>query len=335
MKGSLKTFMKSLIDYAGLFPPAKLPLKDAINEYAQLLESKNSWMLGRFIIPISNLNELDEFLPLFKDTGPLRLSVLGGGGESEKEYLKNIKENVSNIKNYRQKHGDKIEIEVIECKMPTVPLTEDTVNQATATLNQNNLYHFHEFNELPYVGINYSTDEDESDWDDNILPTIELLSKIDNAGMKLRCGGITKEAFPSVEQVAAMIQTCAIKKIPLKFTAGLHHPIRHFADEYDEYMHGFINTFTASIFASTFPIPKTDQEKFRMFILLSHMIDDQTPENFSFEEEKIIWQVRDDRETTFELTSENITNARKENAISYGSCSFEEPIDDLTELGWM
>ena len=335
MKGSLKTFMKSLIDYAGLFPPAKLPLKDAIKEYAQLLESENSWMLGRFIIPISNLNELDEFLPLFKDTGPLRLSVLGGGGESEKEYLKNIKENVSNIKNYRQKHGDKIEIEVIECKMPTVPLTEETVNQATATLNQNNLYHFPEFNELPYVGINYSTDEDESDWDDNILPTIELLSKIDNAGMKLRCGGITKEAFPSVEQVAAMIQTCAIKKIPLKFTAGLHHPIRHFADEYDEYMHGFINTFTASIFASTFPIPKTDQEKFRMFILLSHMIDDQTPENFSFEEEKIIWQVRDDRETTFELTSENITNARKENAISYGSCSFEEPIDDLTELGWM
>ena len=219
--------------------------------------------------------------------------------------------------------------------MPTVPLTEETVKQATTALNQNNLYHFHEFSELPYVGINYSTDENESDWDDNIVPTIELLSKMDNAGMKLRCGGITKEAFPSVEQVAAMIQTCAIKKIPLKFTAGLHHPIRHFADEYDEYMHGFINTFTASIFASTFPIPKTDQEKFRMFILLSHMIDDQTPENFSFEEEKIIWQVRDDRETTFELTSENITNARKENAISYGSCSFEEPIDDLTELGWM
>ena len=335
MKGSLKTFMKSLIDYAGLFPPAKLPLKDAINEYAQLLESENSWMLGKFIIPISRLNELDEFLPLFKNTGPLRLSVLGGGGESEEEYLKNIKKNVSDINSYRQKHGDKIKIEVIECKMPTGPLNEDTVNQATQTLNQNKLYHFHEFSELPYVGINYSTDEDESDWDDNILPIIELLAKTDNAGMKLRCGGITKEAFPSVEQVAAMIQTCAIKKIPLKFTAGLHHPIRHFADEYDEYMHGFINTFTASIFASTFPIPKTDQEKFRMFILLSHMIDDQTPENFSFEEEKIIWQVRDDRETTFELTSENITNARKENAISYGSCSFEEPIDDLTELGWM
>ena len=87
MKGSLKTFMKSLIDYAGLFPPAKLPLKDAIKEYAQLLESENSWMLGRFIIPISNLNELDEFLPLFKGTGPLRLSVLGGGGESEKDEI--------------------------------------------------------------------------------------------------------------------------------------------------------------------------------------------------------------------------------------------------------
>ena len=335
MKGSLKTFMKSLIDYAGLFPPAKLPLKDAINEYDQLLANKNSWMLGRFIIPISKLNDLDEFLQLFKGIGPLRLSVLGGGGESEEEYLKNIKKNVKDINDYRQKHENKIEIGVIECKMPTIALTENTVNQATETLNQNNLQHYHEFSELPFVGINYSTDENESDWDEIVLPTIKLLAKVEKAGIKLRCGGVTKEAFPSVEQVAAMIQTCAIEKIPLHFTAGLHPPIRHFADEYDEYMHGFINTFTASIFASTFPIPKTDQEKFRMFILLSHMIDDQTPENFSFQEENIIWQVGDDRETTFELTTENIANARKENAISYGSCSFEEPIDDLAELGWM
>ena len=32
MKESLRTFMNGLIDYAGLFPPADLPLNEAIEE---------------------------------------------------------------------------------------------------------------------------------------------------------------------------------------------------------------------------------------------------------------------------------------------------------------
>ena len=209
------------------------------------------------------------------------------------------------------------------------------MEKATASLNRNGLTHYHEFAELPPVGMNYSTEIDDSSWDKEILPTVELLSNLDNAGIKLRCGGIVKEAFPSVEQVAAMIQTCVIVDIPIKFTAGLHHPIRHFADEYDEYMHGFINTFGAGVFATTFPKPKNSQEKYRMFILLSHMIDDQNAENFSFTNDSMTWKVGDDRDTQFEIDAETIENARKNGMISYGSCSFQEPIDDLTQLGWM
>ena len=109
-----------------------------------------------------------------------------------------------------------------------------------------------------------------------------MISSFDGAGIKLRCGGTVKEAFPSVEQVAAMIQTCALSGISMKCTAGLHHPIRHFADEYDSYMHGFINTFSAGVFTSKFPNPENSKEKYRMFILLSHMIDEQDSQNFEF-----------------------------------------------------
>ncbi|MAU36969.1 MAG: hypothetical protein CMD14_06320, partial [Flavobacteriales bacterium] len=86
--------MEGLIDYAGLFPPAELPLNEAINEYILQLKSENSKMLSRFIIHTSKLENLDQFIPLFKDVGPLRLSVLGGGGNSNEEYLKNIKKNI-------------------------------------------------------------------------------------------------------------------------------------------------------------------------------------------------------------------------------------------------
>ena len=85
-------------------------------------------------------------------------------------------------------------------------------------LNKNGLEHYHEFPELPYVGINYATNEDEGDWDEKITPTIKIISKLENTGIKMRCGGIVKDAFPSVEQVAAMIQNCNIYQVPIKFT---------------------------------------------------------------------------------------------------------------------
>jgi len=335
MKESLRTFMNGLIDYAGLFPPADLPLNEAIEEYVSQLKSNNSSMLSRFIIHTSKLNDLEQFLPLFSDLDALRLSVLGGGGNSDDDYLNKITGNIADITKFREKHGEKIEIDVIECKMPSNSPSRKTMVEVTTLLNENGLTHYHEFLKLPEINMNYSTDVDESIWDEEIVPTVELLSKMKNTGIKLRCGGVVKEAFPTVEQIAAMIQTCVIAEVPMKFTAGLHHPIRHFAEEYDEYMHGFINTFGAGIFATTFPKPNNLQEKYRMFILLSHMIDDQNAENFSFTNNSLIWKVGDDRDTEFEIDDEKIKTAREKNMISYGSCSFQEPIDDLSQLGWM
>lgn len=327
--------MDGLIDYAGLFPPAKLPLNEAIDEYLVHLKGDNSWMLGRFIIPISQFKDLEQFIPLFEGLEPLRLSVLGGGGNSDEEYLNNIEQNIIDINKFREKYPGEITIDVIECKLATNSPSKKIIKKATNLLNQNDLIHYHEFAELPYVGIDYSTELDETSWDSEVVETIAMISKIDNAGIKLRCGGVIKEAFPSIEKVAAMIQACALNQVPMKFTAGLHHPLRHFEEQYDCDMHGFVNVFGAGVLASNFEQPQHSQEKYRMFILLSHMIDDDNPENFSFDDSKLTWKVGDDRDTRFEMNLEKIKDVRKNRAISYGSCSFEEPIDDLKQLGWM
>jgi len=93
--------------------------------------------------------------------------------------------------------------------------------------------------------------------------------------------------------------------------------------------------FSASVFASTFPKPKNEQEKFRMFILLSHMIDCQNESDFDFLDDKLVWKVGDDRESRFEISKDIIEESRQNTAISFGSCSFQEPMDDLILLGWM
>jgi len=47
------------------------------------------------------------------------------------------------------------------------------------------------------------------------------------------------------------------------------------------------------------------------------------------------WKVGDDRDSRFEISKEIIEQSRENTAISFGSCSFQEPMDDLTQLGWM
>src|SRR5207247_8002153 len=42
----------------GLFPPAALPLDDAVGNYSKYLRSPDAWALGRFITPAAQLPEL-------------------------------------------------------------------------------------------------------------------------------------------------------------------------------------------------------------------------------------------------------------------------------------
>lgn len=78
IKPSFKILLSEIIDYAGLFPPAKLSMDQAVANYASYRKSKYSWMLARFIVPSSRI---DEFISnskdiLGQDGNPWSLSVI-------------------------------------------------------------------------------------------------------------------------------------------------------------------------------------------------------------------------------------------------------------------
>ena len=50
--------LSRLIDHAPVFPPASLPLPDALAEDARARASAASFMLGRFVCPASGLERL-------------------------------------------------------------------------------------------------------------------------------------------------------------------------------------------------------------------------------------------------------------------------------------
>ena len=148
------------------------------------------------------------------------------------------------------------------------------------------------------------------------------LEQVGHAFAKVRTGGLTPEAIPSVETVADFLHRAAARRLPFKATAGLHHPLRslraltYAADSPRATMHGFLNVFLAAAFA--WQGAERD--------VLVPVLAEEDPCAFQFGTNELRW--RDQL-----LSVPQIQSARDEFAHSFGSCSFEEPIADLRELG--
>ncbi len=135
---------------------------------------------------------------------------------------------------------------------------------------------------------------------------------------KIRTGGVTHDAFPNAEYVASFIEHCAELGLPFKATAGLHHPIRcvkpltYEPNAPTGTMHGFVNVFLAAAF------PQHARD-----ILL-----ESDARAFEFSDDAASWRGQ-------RIATDDLARVRNEFAISFGSCSFEEPVHDLKELGWL
>jgi hypothetical protein len=76
MTESLRILLAEIIDYAGLFPPSNVGMTSAVQNYANYLQSENAWMLGRFILPVSKLDEFSAEAESFFGDKIWRLSVV-------------------------------------------------------------------------------------------------------------------------------------------------------------------------------------------------------------------------------------------------------------------
>jgi hypothetical protein len=134
------------------------------------------------------------------------------------------------------------------------------------------------------------------------------------AGAKIRCGGVTADAFPPVEAIAAFVLACRDARVPFKATAGLHHPVRHVDPGTGFHMHGFLNLLAAAIFAHG---GEDD---------LVPLLAEEDPAAFTVDADGLELHGR-------RAGAEAIAAARAELFVAYGSCSFSEPVEDLTALG--
>jgi hypothetical protein len=220
-----QALLTGLVDYAGLFPPAGLALADALAEHARWRASPQAWLLGRFVVPASRLDELAQGLQALPAAAasPWRLSALLGP---------DTRPQLDAVEAFNRAQASRACVDSVELKAASAEEAEVALARLPAGL----FAHV----ELPPAA--------------ELPPLLAVLSGR-GARAKLRTGGVAPEAFPTAAEVARFVTACASAGVAWKATAGLHHPVRgeHALSRAPAApraaMHGFLNLFAAAAFA--------------------------------------------------------------------------------------
>ena len=294
LRSSVRAAFGSLIDYAGLFPPAELPPAHALREYQTAREGPYAWMLGRFIVPAPLLAELAAVA-----SGPF--SVIVDPNVDALEVVANART-----------RGVKVEALEIPLARAVSPNREslsrdeilDVIGALEADISVQGLRALPAFVEVPRS----------VPWQSMLGDTLAAIARFELKA-KIRCGGVTADAFPTVAELAGFIGAADAANLPFKATAGLHHPVRRRDAGTGFTTHGFLNVMAAAALAS-----RVDPET------LHAIVAEEEPSAFWFGDDSFSWR-------DHSVSLDELLRTRADAFAGFGSCSFSEPVDDLTALG--
>ena len=135
----------------------------------------------------------------------------------------------------------------------------------------------------------------------------EALEQVAQVGVraKFRTGGATSAAFPTELELAAAISSTLAHRVAFKLTAGLHHAVRHRDPVTGFQHHGFLNV-VAAVAAGLDNAPEAD---------VAALLGERSAEPL-----------------VAVAVSADATAVRASFA-SFGTCSVDDPVRDLTRLG--
>jgi hypothetical protein len=254
-----------LVDDAGRFPPAALPMPEALARHRQDQQRGHPVHSGRFLCAAADLPDL---FACVRPADTLQLSLIC---PPDPDAIARAVDEVM--------HSDQtIRLVAVEHPEPERP-----------------------WDGGPPAGVRRFVEVGPGG------PDTELLARLRHEGgaVKLRCGGLRAELFPSPRTLAGWLLSCVDGDVPVKATAGLHRPVRHRDDATGFVHHGFLNILLAV-------------------------------------GRRLAGGDEDDMVATLESTDEALLAAQARAAdaaairrifLSYGSCDTAEPIAELERLG--
>jgi len=297
---SLRALLERSIDYAGMFPPCSLELEPALTNHARYARLHDRWMLNAFVLPVGKFDAAKQFLPQFDPMHPLCISALGPKTDNATAFGEALVETDTAIRSLSAHNVDLVSMSQLEMFLPA-DVDISLLDEARSIVGN-----LRAFWEAPA---------------ERAQRTIALLaehnSNVDypTFGYKMRTGGVTADTFPTSAQIALALVTPATHQVPIKFTAGLHHPLRQHREEVQTKMHGFLNVLGAAVLAAEH---KWDAAQ------TTEMLEDEAVGSFRFDDEFFAWR-------DWKIDIQRLKDRRR-CVTSFGSCSFDEPREDLRAL---
>ena len=290
-----RALLTGLVDYAGLFPPAGLGMRETVASFAAYQSRPDRWALARLVVPVARLGEFEEAWAGL-DAGLRRttrwpIAALAGNDPAGDRAA---------IVAFNQRHGGGgPRVEAVEARL-------------TAAADAARLEPLLEPGVEVYCELPLSAD----------LPGLVAAVGRVGARAKVRTGGIKAPDIPPPEAVLAFLVACASARLPFKATAGLHHPVRgparltYEAGSACATMFGYLNLVLAAA-----RLWSGGSEREALTLLTA-----DAGSGLCLDPETAHWG-------GLSLSAAEIARARQEFVCSIGSCSFTEPLGEIVALG--
>jgi hypothetical protein len=267
------------VDDAALFPPGNASMPDAVRLHLEGRTSEHAGVLGLFLCPASRLPELITELIKAKPVKPVALSLVIDTG------LGGVPKALSIVES---------RVEMLALRMVEMP--------APADVDDVWLERVSEFVPEDVVRV-IEPRRGGKEWLDGIQRVVEH-----GSWPKLRCGGLSAQNFPSLDEVADFLTVINSGGASFKATAGLHNAVRHTDQATGFTHHGFLNLLVATA---------------RM---QSGASRDDVQEALGMTEGTVLAEEAG-------ALSDRAQHAARSVFASYGSCSLTDPVTDLESLG--
>ena len=290
---AIRTLLQESIDYAGLFPPAELDMGTALDNYVRYSNGPSSWALGRFIVPVSRLAEFEAGLHHIPPRPVHRPRRLAALLGAD------VEADVHLLESFNRRHiNTETSFDTVEVKATSENGAREIIRLVPSS--------FQTYLEIPidrHPG--------------------GLIAAIGHGARraKVRTGGVTRDAFPQTGDLVRFLRETMRLAVPFKATAGMHHALRaeyrltYADDSLTGVMFGFLNVMLAA------PFVRAGMEEGEV----AQLLEEGDPDAFQADDSGITWRDR-------RLGRQALGDARRLGMISFGSCSFTEPIADLESL---
>jgi hypothetical protein len=190
-----RLLLAGLVDYAGLFPPAALPMAEAVRKYDDYRRGPHAWVLGRFVVPAARLAEFDRCAqPLIGSGETWPIAVLTG---------LDFGADAADVGAFVRRLGPRIALSAIE-GIASTPGEVAAIAKHAAALRARIDSAFD-----TYVEVSIAADPS------------PMIAAIGSYGLraKVRTGGVEPGAFPTAAQVTRFLNACVAYDVTFKATA--------------------------------------------------------------------------------------------------------------------